>query len=109
MLVDFESLKKHYEGDIEIIAQLVEIFEESYIVSLDQLKIAIAEKDFPSIQLHAHTLKGMIGNFFAEDLKNAAYALEKDGRAQNLSEGYEKYLNQLETNIPSVIEELRKM
>ena len=67
---------------------------------------SLQEKDLKKIELHAHTLKGMIANFFAEDLRVAAYEIEKMGHNSDIS-GYENSLNVLDQNLPRLIGELR--
>ena len=64
------------------------------------------EEDFKKIELHAHTLKGMIANFFAEDLRVAAYDIEKMGHNSEIS-GYESQLAVLDEKLPMLITELR--
>lgn len=109
MLIDLEALKSHFDGDIEIIEQLTEVFEQSYGESLSGLEQAIAENDFPNIKLHAHTLKGMISNFFAEDLRQTAFFLEQCGNEQNLKDDYQVKLDYLKNEIPALISELKNL
>lgn len=79
-LIDKDKLFEHYDGDTEILTELVGIFEETYPETISELKTAISERNFKNIELHAHTLKGMIGNFFDDTLKEKTFLLEKIGR-----------------------------
>ena len=109
MPVDFDKLKEHYDGDIEIIAQLIEIFESSYPESFNALKTALNASDYKSVHLHAHTIKGMLSNFFAEDLRSVAFELEQFGSSESVPNNYEQYLNKLEVGVPNMILEIKKM
>jgi HPt (histidine-containing phosphotransfer) domain-containing protein len=104
--IDIEAFKSHYGEDIDIVADLVEIFEVSYPETLADIEKAISSNNYKDLELHAHTLKGMCANFFCEELKNASLDLEKMGKDAN-SEGYESHLEVLKTNLPKLIEELK--
>ena len=65
-------------------------------------------EDFSNLELHAHTLKGMIANFFAADLKSAAFELEKMGKEKKIENGNE-YYEKLERDLPLLIDELRSL
>ena len=81
-LIDQDALKSHYGEDIEIIEDLIEIFDSTYPESMAELEKAINASDFGNIELHAHTLKGMVANFFSSELKDKFYELEKKGKEQ---------------------------
>lgn len=106
MVVDKEQLKLHFEGDEELIAELIEVFESTYPETLDQVKTAVVGSDFKNLELHAHTLKGMIANFFAEELKNAAFSLEKMGREQKLG-NVDQEIETLVKGLPLLVEEVK--
>ena len=106
MMFDESKLMGHFDGDKEMITELIEVFDDSYKESLTALKDSLKEEDFKKIELHAHTLKGMIANFFAEDLRVAAYDIEKMGHNSEIS-GYESQLAVLDEKLPMLITELR--
>lgn len=106
MLVHLENLKSHFDGDEELIIELLEVFAESYVTVLDSLNKAVEEKNYKEVELHAHTLKGMIANFFAEDLKVSAFFLEKGGRDENVLD-FAPHLKKLEDDIPVMINEVK--
>ena len=83
MLVNAEQMKAHFDGDEELISELLEIFAESYPVTLEAVKTAMASKNYSDMELHAHTMKGMIANFFAAELKDAAATLETMAREKS--------------------------
>lgn len=106
-LIDQEALKSHYGEDIEIIEDLIEIFESSAPETIHSLKDAINANDFSQIELHAHTLKGMLANFFALELKEKCFEIEKKGRDQQKVEISE--IANIESQLPGVIEELKAL
>ena len=107
-MVNIEELKTHFDGDEELIGELVEVFEETYPETLSSVKLAIEGQNFSDLELHAHTLKGMIANFFAAELKNAAFELEKMGKNQQIT-GCDEFVNLLERDLPLLVQELRSL
>lgn len=108
MLVNIEQLKVHFDGDEELIGELLEVFETSYPVTLTAIKAAVEEVNYKDLELHAHTMKGMISNFFSEKLKEAAFVLEKMGR-ESKSEGAQEYISELEKGLPVLVDEIRSI
>ncbi len=106
MLVNLENLKLHFDGDEELILELLEVFESTYPGTLTSVETAIKEQSFSDLELHAHTLKGMIANFFSEELKEAAFRLEKSGREKK-DEGLDQPLKVLQEKLPLLVEEIR--
>jgi HPt (histidine-containing phosphotransfer) domain-containing protein len=106
MLVHLENLKSHFDGDEELIMELLEVFAESYILVLESLNKAVEEKNYKEVELHAHTMKGMVANFFAEELKSSAFFLEKGGREENVLD-FATHLKKLEDDIPVMIDEVK--
>lgn len=104
-LVDVDALKSHYGEDIEIIEDLIEIFDSTYPETMAALEEAINANDSSNIELHAHTLKGMVANFFATDLKEKFYVIEKKGKEQASVEVSE--LDPIKEQLPKITEELK--
>ena len=106
-LVDLSELKSHYGEDIEIIEDLVEIFESTYPDTISELEKAIKAEDYEKIELHAHTLKGMVANFFAKSTKENCFIIEKKGRDKEAISVDE--LENIKKDLPNIIEELKKI
>ncbi|MBT4792944.1 MAG: Hpt domain-containing protein [Halobacteriovoraceae bacterium] len=108
MIVDEEKLRSHFEGDEEMIADLIDIYVESYPDIMERLKRGIAEKDFKEIELQAHTIKGVLLNFFAVELVEVAAKIEVLGHKESdadISTLYEV----LELKISKVANEVKKI
>ena len=108
MLVNIKELKIHFDGDEELIGELVEVFETSYPETLSSIKASIENSNYNDLELHAHTMKGMIANFFAEELKEAAFILEKMGRDKK-AEGTEEQIAKLEQGLPVLVSEIKSI
>ena len=106
MLFDESKLLEHFDNDQEMIQELVLVLNESYPETMSKLKEAMDAEDFSNMELHAHTLKGMLSNFFAEELKEKAFELEKMGREKTL-EGSKEPFNFLDRKLPELTKELR--
>ncbi|MDP7320653.1 MAG: Hpt domain-containing protein [Bacteriovoracaceae bacterium] len=106
MLINEKDLKVHFDGDEELIGELLEVFEETYPETLLAIKSSIETENFQDLELHAHTLKGMIANFFAEDLKQKAFILEQQGRNKEKTELIENF-NELNQKLPLLVNELK--
>ena len=108
MLVNEKELKIHFDGDEELIGELLEVFEASYPETLDLVVKSIESQNLIDLELHAHTLKGMVSNFFASELKDAAFALEKMGREGSL-QSPDEYVRTLNEGLPQLIIEIRSI
>jgi protein-histidine pros-kinase len=108
MLVNIKELKVHFDGDEELIGELVEVFETSYPETLTSIKASTVSNNFKDLELHAHTMKGMISNFFSEELKEAAFVLEKMGRDEK-SDGFQQYVDILEEGLPKLVAEIKSI
>lgn len=107
-MIDKEQLNNHFDNDKELIMELVEVFEQTYTETFAELESAVGSKDFANIELHAHTLKGMIANFFALELKETAYIMEQVGRDSS-DQDLTEHLEKLRVGIPQMLNELKSM
>ena len=108
-LVDFEQIKIHFGDDKLLIEQLVEVFKDTYAEVLDGLKIAVNEQSMGKIELHAHTLKGMVANLFCQKIADKCFELETRGRAESLLGDEVEVTNKIEELIAAMLEEYEKV
>lgn len=106
LFLDSDGLRTHFSGDEEMIGELVEVFAETYPAILSELKNSAAASDFELFERSAHSLKGIVANFFSPSIKNDCFVLEKMGKNKNL-ESANKYICNIETNIPKLLEEIK--
>jgi HPt (histidine-containing phosphotransfer) domain-containing protein len=73
-------------GDVELLREVVGLFLDDYPQSLDLIRQAVAQGDQSSLERHAHSLKGSVSTFGAQEAFDAAQVLEKQGRTGDLSQ-----------------------
>lgn len=106
MLVDISKVNDHFAGDEELIGELLDVFESSYPEVIDRLEVAISNNKSEDIKLEAHTLKGMISNFFAEKLRLCAFDIEENSSSLSQDQLNSK-LEILKSKIPLMLNEIR--
>jgi two-component system sensor histidine kinase/response regulator len=72
-------------GDVELLREVVGLFLDDYPQSLELIREAVARGDQSSLERHAHSLKGSVSTFGAQEAFEAALALEKQGRSGDLA------------------------
>ncbi len=78
-------------GDLELLIELAGMFMEDYPQILAEIESALRNGDSDALSASAHTLKGAVGNFSAQNAYDAAFALEQIGRSGDLSEATSAY------------------
>ncbi len=95
-------------GDQALLAEIAEIFLEQCPEALSDIRSAVAAKDSTVLQHAAHSLKGSISNFGAQQAFDAALRLEMMGREQNL-DGSAEALANLERSLSTLCPQLKKL
>lgn len=72
-------------GDMDLLREVVGLFLDDYPQSLELIRQAVAAGDQLSLERHAHSLKGSVSTFGAQEAFDAAQALEKQGRTGDLA------------------------
>ncbi len=85
VVIDREDLMERIGGDMELLDELLELFDEDYPDLMGEIRTAIAEQDGERLKRAAHTLKGAVGNFAAVKAHQLALELEKKGEAGEFS------------------------
>jgi two-component system, sensor histidine kinase and response regulator len=76
-------------GDLELLKEIAALFLDEYPRALDDMRKALAAGDAKLLENAAHGLKGSVANFCAPAAEDAAFQLEKLGRAQKLDQAPE--------------------
>ena len=76
-------------GDLELLKEIASLFLDEYPRALDDMRKALATGDAKLLENAAHGLKGSVANFCAPAAEEAAFQLEKLGRAQKLDQAPE--------------------
>jgi HPt (histidine-containing phosphotransfer) domain-containing protein len=107
-LINLDAFKDHYGDDLDILEDLIELFESTYPETVSGIENAVAENNTKNLELHAHTLKGMVANFFCDDIRTKCFELEKMGKEGAMNEPL-AILKDIQTQILSMLEELKKL
>ena len=83
---DLEGLRGRVEGDLGLMAELIDLCLTHAPQMLAELDSAVAARDGQRIMRSAHTLKGMLKNMCAAEGAAAALELESAGRANDLTQ-----------------------
>ena len=90
-LFDREELLDRVDNDVELLAEIVELFLQDYPSLLEKIEKAVADDDAYQLERAAHALKGSVGNFIADRCYQAAFRLEQMGRDEKLDQSREAY------------------
>lgn len=82
-------------GDFELLREVVGLFLDDYPQAVEKIRAALAANDASGVEHHAHSLKGSVSTFGAQDVFEAALELETLGRSGSLT-GAQKGLITLE-------------
>ena len=77
---DLSALRARVEDDLDLMAEMVELFLESSPRMVSEIEAAIAAGDVERLGVAAHTLKGVLRNMCAAASADAALELETIGK-----------------------------
>ena len=99
------ELIKQFLGDEEILLDMISNFQDRIEGLLRPLRDSVIEKDSVAMVLNAHNFKGLMSNFYAEEVRLLAYELEKMGQVSVSSDAMQ-LLNKLENKLQIFLFEL---
>jgi hypothetical protein len=108
-MIDRQQFNENFQYfDKEIIVEIIDIFFSEYDERFKNLKANVADKDFEKLKFNAHSIKGVIANFW--DPVTIEQSRRLDEMAKNKVEnGLEKALQDLEQSSALLVEELKKI
>jgi two-component system sensor histidine kinase/response regulator len=71
-------------GDPQLLAEIAVLFLQDLPRGMGELRKAVAARDAAAIERHAHSLKGSVSNFGAQEARDAAQDLETQARTNSL-------------------------
>ncbi len=86
-MINIEKLAGQLEFDIEDVEELLNMFIDGAIKSLEDIKQSFSNQDIKGIRDGAHAIKGSAGNLLLNEVYIIAQRLEKsatEGRTMNL-------------------------
>lgn len=96
------------DGDYEFLTESLAMLEEDAPKLLSRIKDGLDRKDAEVVWQNAHSIKSMVGNFFAQPAFDAASNIESMGRQGTLDD-IGKTLEVLEKEIGRLFFALRKV
>ena len=83
--VDASQMLERCQGDRELLAEIIELFDEASQTLLRDMALAVEKNDAAAVASAAHTLKGSIGNFGKEFAYRVVEKMEDDARRKDLA------------------------
>lgn len=108
-VIDETSFKETFQYfDKSIVLEIIDLFIAEYPGRIASIKNDIANRNFDGLKFNAHSIKGVIANFFASEPHQYARELENKGAAKDGS-GLEELVLQLDQSCLQLIEDLKQM
>jgi HPt (histidine-containing phosphotransfer) domain-containing protein len=83
---DRDTMLERMGGDMDLLAEVVDLFLEDSPKMLDTLRAAVSGGDALTVERSAHSLKGALLNLAAERAAGVALKLETMGREEDLAD-----------------------
>lgn len=105
--IDTQKILFEFEEDFDIFEELIQDYRDQYQDLFGTLKSAVDKQDGPQLKISAHTLKGIVSNFYADELRQTAFRLETSGESLDFTKTQEDLLRFQKIN-EEVVYELEK-
>lgn len=99
------ELNLMFSDDQDIFVEIYGDFKNSLPDMINEIKVAIEQKNPQELQISAHTLKGVLSTFCAIESKEIAFELECMGRDASFNNAENK-LNELESLVKILLSDL---
>jgi HPt (histidine-containing phosphotransfer) domain-containing protein len=80
-LIDVEGAMKRLGGDRGLFREFIQVFDEDAPGLLESLRQAVAGRDAVQVERAAHSLRGLVANFGARPVAEAARHMEERGKS----------------------------
>ena len=104
-LINRTEVMERVGGDMELLAEITELFLEDCPKLLSEIQDSIVRRDNAALEHNAHALKGSVSNFAAASAVEAAFKLEKmgsDGDITHADEAYQVLAREIERLEPAL-------
>jgi HPt (histidine-containing phosphotransfer) domain-containing protein len=105
---DLAAALQRVEGDVELLAELAEMFIEEHQSMSSEILESIEQGDSEAVTRSAHSLKGSVGNFNARGAFEAALAIETAGRSGDVETARQQY-DVLQAELQRLVPALQKL
>ncbi|NDC37635.1 MAG: Hpt domain-containing protein [Proteobacteria bacterium] len=107
LIFDFAGVMGRLDQDEALFRELLQVFREEYPKLDAALVQAVSGGEAPLVTLHAHSLKGALGNVGAARASDAAKLLEFASRRGEAAQ-YQSLLGTLRNEVEQYLEEIKK-
>lgn len=107
-LINREQVLDMAVGDVEFLAEMIELFFSYVPQQMNDIKRAIEEHDSLKLLDAAHACKGTVGNYTKLEPYLLLQSLENDGKSDEIDESQIKFRS-LEKEISQLIIELKML
>lgn len=101
-VLDREELMELIDGDLELLSDMLESYDEEARDKLHDLELALTDQKAEEAATHAHTIKGMLWAFAAQKAGSTALQLELEAKSGDVAKA-----NQLLPELKSNMDEAR--
>lgn len=106
-VIDWKQFNDNFQYyDKEIIKEVIDIFVSEYDSRISNLQKDIDEKDYTNLAFHAHSFKGVIGNYMAPEVYELGRKLEELAIGKS-SEGITELFDKLKSASKDLLFELK--
>lgn len=107
MIINKEQFQENFKFfDKEIIVEIIDLFINEFDDRMKSIKDSIDNSDMEALKFSAHSLKGVISNFVAEEPRELAKKLEDKADNKDESDLVEIYHN-LYASTAQLVDELK--
>ena len=107
MVINKEQFQENFKFfDKEIIVEIIDLFIDEFDERMMNLKSNIEASDMEQLIFHAHSLKGVISNFVADEPRELARALEEKAKEKDQPALIDLYYK-LYNSTSKLVEELK--
>lgn len=85
-IIDLKDFMERVQDDKELLLELLDIFQEDFVVKRQALESAVKAADVAKIKEVAHSLKGASGNISAKDMHANFLKMEAAVKANDLGQ-----------------------
>ena len=96
-LINDRKILFEFDEDLDIFEELIEDYRARFHLMTDNIKIGIQNKSSEEVRIAAHTLKGVVANFYSDKLTQLAFKMETsshEGNWPEMQELYEEFINE---------------
>lgn len=90
--IDMSSVLERIGGDESFLYELLKLYTQDFLERFEELKKAVNDENYDTIQKLGHTLKGSSANLSLTSLQEASYEMEKAGRENNIERAKENLI-----------------